>query len=114
MAVAERSFKFPRRERISHPLEFRQVMTSGRRIPSRNFILFMKETQNQFHRLGIVVSKEVGSAAYRNRIKRLFREFFRLHKNQIMRSYDFVIRVKKGCSLGAYAEIEEEMRKLSL
>jgi ribonuclease P protein component len=114
MAVAERSFKFLKRERISHPQEFRRVMTSGKKIPSRNFILFMKENQNQFHRLGIVVSKEVGPANYRNRIKRLFREFFRLNKNQIMGSYDFVIRVKKGCSLRAYAETEEEMRKLSL
>ena len=74
----------------------------------------MKENQNRFHRLGIVVSKEVGSATYRNRIKRLLREFFRLNKNQIKGSYDFVIRVKKGCLLRAYAETEEEMRKLSL
>jgi ribonuclease P protein component len=55
----------------------------------------MKENQHQFHRLGIVVSQR-SAATYRNRIKRLFR-VLRLNKNKIMGSYDFVIRVKKGC-----------------
>ncbi len=73
-------------------------MKSGKRFPSRNFILFSQKSENPFHRLGIVVKKEVGMATYRNRIKRYLREFFRLHKGQIQGSFDLVLLVKKGMS----------------
>ncbi len=87
-------------------------MKLGRRNSSRDFILFFQKSENTFHRLGIVVKKEVGSAAFRNRIKRYVREFFRLHKHQIKGSNDIILMIKKGCSLNRYEEAEEELRKL--
>jgi len=87
-------------------------MKSGERFPSRNFILFSHQSENPFHRLGIVVKKEVGLATYRNRIKRYLREFFRLHKDRIKGSFDLIILVKKGCRVQRYREAEEELRRL--
>jgi ribonuclease P protein component len=72
----------------------------------------MKENKNPFHRLGIVVKKEIGPATFRNRIKRYVREFFRLHKHEINGSFDVVLLVKKGCSVNRYTEAEEELRRL--
>ncbi len=72
----------------------------------------MKENKNSFHRLGIVVKKEIGPATFRNRIKRYVREFFRLHKHEIKGSFDAVLLVKKGCSVNRYKEAEEELRGL--
>jgi len=72
----------------------------------------MKENKNSFHRLGIVVKKEIGPATFRNRIKRYVREFFRLHKHEINGSFDAVLLVKKGCSVNRYKEAEEELRGL--
>jgi len=63
-----------------------------------------------FHRLGIVVKKEIGPATFRNRMKRLIREFFRLHKHQIRGRYDLILMVKKGCSINRYQEAEEELK----
>jgi ribonuclease P protein component len=65
-----------------------------------------------FHRLGIVVKKEIGPATFRNRMKRYLREFFRLHKHQIKNSYDIILMVKKGCSLIRYQEAEEELKEV--
>jgi ribonuclease P protein component len=62
--------------------------------------------------LGIVVKKEIGPAAFRNRMKRYIREFFRLHKHQIKSSYDIVLMIKKGCSINRYQQAEEELRTL--
>jgi ribonuclease P protein component len=87
-------------------------MKLGRRISSRNFILFIKKSENPFHRLGIVVKKEIGPATFRNRMKRYIREFFRLHKSQIKGFNDFIMMVKKGCSVNRYQEVEEELRGL--
>jgi ribonuclease P protein component len=106
------SFRFTKKERITHPQDFRRVMKLGRRLNSKNFILFVQENQNGFHRLGIVVKKEVGPANFRNRIKRYFREFFRLHKYQIKGSYDMILLAKKGCILNRYKDAEEELRQV--
>jgi ribonuclease P protein component len=75
-------------------------------------MLFIQKNENTFHRLGIVVKKEIGPATYRNRMKRYLREFFRLHKHQIKGSYDIILMIKKGCLLNRYQEAEEELRGL--
>jgi ribonuclease P protein component len=112
MVEKRESFKFPKRERLTHPQEFRSVMKFGKKIPSRNLILFLKENNSQAHRLGLVVSREVGSAAYRNRIKRFIREYFRHYKNRIRGTLDVVILVRKNCTLQSYRETKEEMGRL--
>jgi ribonuclease P protein component len=84
------SFRFTKKERINLPQDFRRVMRFGRRVPSGNFILFFQENKNAYHRLGIVVKKEVGTATFRNRIKRYIREFFRLNKHRLKGSFDIV------------------------
>lgn len=106
------SFRFTKKERITQPQDFRRVMRLGRKIASRNFVLFFEKSENPFHRLGIVVKKEIGPATFRNRMKRYIREFFRLHKHQIKGSYDIILMIKKGCSVNGYQQAEEELRGL--
>jgi ribonuclease P protein component len=106
------SFRFTKKERIAQPQDFRKVMKLGKRISSRNFILFLLKSEKTFHRLGIVAKKEIGPASFRNRMKRYIREFFRLHKRQIKGSYDIILMTKKGCSLNRYQEAEQELRGL--
>jgi len=103
-------FRYTKKERIHRPQEFRMVMKRGRRIQSKNLIFFLQENGLGFHRLGMVVKKEIGPATYRNRIKRYFREFFRLHKSQWKGSFDVVILAKKGYTLRRYKEAEEELK----
>ena len=106
----ERAFRFTKKERINLPQDFRRVMKFGRRIASKDFILFIQQNKNTLLRLGIMVKKEVGPATFRNRIKRYIREFFRLHKHLIKGSFDIVLLVKKGCLINRYKEVEEELR----
>lgn len=106
------SFIFTKKERITDPQDFKRIMKLGRRISSRNFTLFIKKNENLFHRLGIVVKKEIGPATFRNRMKRYIREFFRLQKHQIRGSFDIILMVKRGCTVNRYQEVEEELRGL--
>jgi len=105
-------FRFIKKERIKHPQDFRRAMKHGKRVQSKGFIVFIHENRLGFHRLGTVVKKEIGPSTYRNRMKRYFREFFRLYKHRISGSFDMVILAKKGYVLKQYREAEQELKGL--
>lgn len=66
--------------------------------------------ENDLHRprLGMITTKRLGKAVRRNRVKRLLREFFRLHKG-ILPPKDIVIIAKKGATNLSYAEVAAEL-----
>ena len=47
-------------------------------------------------RLGLAVTRKTGSAVWRNRVRRLVRECFRLEGEQVPQGYDYVVVPKRG------------------
>jgi ribonuclease P protein component len=65
---------------------------SGR---SPHFLLFKSANDQSIARFGVVVSRKIKGAVKRNRIKRLVREFIRLHKHLFHGSADYSVRVTR-------------------
>jgi len=67
---------------LTRRTEFAACYEAGRRYFSKNFVLFVlfSTLPEQEWRLGLAVTKKSGSAVERNRIKRVLREFFRIHQ----------------------------------
>lgn len=103
---------FQKKERLRKKKEFSQA-SRGTRFDSKNFIVLVSHNPLGIRRLGLTVSKRVGKAVKRNRIKRLLREFFRLHKEKMPESRDILIIVRKRVSHEIrYTEIVTELEKL--
>jgi ribonuclease P protein component len=47
-------------------------------------------------RFAVIVSKKIGNAVYRNRLKRIFREIFRLNQLRLKSNFDYLIVTKPG------------------
>ena len=65
----------------------------------RGFSLIYLAGDQLGSRLGISVPRKVGNAVRRNRIKRIVRETFRLHREIFPRSSDIVVTVRPEFSL---------------
>lgn len=70
---------YPKEARVRRRAEFTACYERGRRVHTTHFLLFLLSAPGARARTGMAVSRKVGNAVTRNRIKRLLREFFRLH-----------------------------------
>jgi ribonuclease P protein component len=72
---------FPKAARLNHPREFKQVFANGQRQSDACSTLISADNAQGLPRLGLVVArKTLRRAVDRNRIKRVVRESFRLHR----------------------------------
>ncbi|MBI2433189.1 MAG: ribonuclease P protein component [Candidatus Hydrogenedentes bacterium] len=68
---------FSRDNRITCKREFDEVFAQGEKVVGRQFVGYWIRRCGQGSKLGLVVSRKVGKAVVRNRVKRHIREFFR-------------------------------------
>jgi ribonuclease P protein component len=87
-------FSFKKEDRILKRSEFLELTRFGRRFQNDGFIVFIKPGEGNGPRLGITVTRKVGKAAQRNRIKRRVREFFRLNRQHLNQNWDINIVAK--------------------
>lgn len=86
----------------------------GNKVQSEYFVLYILENERLYHRLGITVSRKIGSAVVRNRIKRLLREIFRVNKQAISPYCDLVVNAKRGVARVHNQQIQEDIVKAIL
>jgi len=106
--------KFPKACRLRKSWEFNRVWKMGCKLHTPHFILLNMTNSGSCSRLGLTVSRKVGNAVQRNRVKRLIREFFRNHLHLFDKSTDLSVIAKKGAAdLSAkqiYSELERALK----
>ena len=88
-------FCFTKADRIRNHSEFLRLSKIGKKIHNRHFVANFSPDRFQRTRLGITVTRKVGRATTRNRIKRFIREYFRLNRHIITGHWDINIIAKK-------------------
>lgn len=94
MADQEKTYRFTKAMRLRGRNAFKPVFDARVRKFSGPLTFHGMPNDLPQCRLGISVSKRIGNAAKRNRIKRLLREAFRLAQHDWPRGYDIVCVVK--------------------
>jgi len=108
------NYLFSKNQRLLKRREFVNLNRSGRRFHSPHFVIILKENRLGVTRLGVTVTKRIGCAAKRNRIKRLVREYFRLHKARFPQGYDVVIAAKKDANKLDFWNFQRELEEVRL
>lgn len=89
---------FPRARRISGQGAFKRIMDARARVEFAALLIHAAPNALANSRLGISIGKRIGTAARRNRVKRLLREAFRLtqglHPTESPGPYDVIVVVR--------------------
>jgi ribonuclease P protein component len=86
----------PKRRRLSRSAEFERVYRQGRSKGNRYLVLYAfprgdEDTREEGPRLGLSVSRRVGGAVERNRVKRTLREAFWAEAERLPDGSDYVV-----------------------
>lgn len=87
--------KRAKRGRLSRSAEFERVVRESRSHGNRYLVLYTFPREDDGGvRLGLTVSRQVGGAVERNRVKRLLREAFDLESAGVPANHDVVIKAR--------------------
>jgi len=92
-------------KRLTKPEQYTLVYNQGKTQTDRFLVLKAKLNQLEFSRFGISVSKRVGNAVIRNRVKRLLREILRLA--DLQPGWDIVIIARNPSAESDYRTLEK-------
>ena len=85
--------------RLRQRVDFVTVQTGGRKLHGRHLLAIAQPRPDSSPRgrLGLTITKKVGNAVVRNRIKRLLREWLRLH-GWVPAGWDMVLVAKDSAA----------------
>lgn len=99
-------------DRLHRSAEFLRLQRNGVRIESAHFVLYAGKLEDDAgrSRLGVTVSRRIGNAVVRNRVKRRVREIFRGRiRGAIPAGVSIVVIARAGAGLLASAAISVEL-----
>jgi ribonuclease P protein component len=107
-------FRFPRTAKLLKHSDFQRVYKSGRRHFSEAMTVFYAIRADELAsgpRIGITVSRAIGGAVQRNRVKRRMREAIRFHLAELNDSVDVVFNPKKAVLEVEFTQIDLEVKR---
>lgn len=90
--------------------DFKRVYQDGQSVANRNqVVFFLKSGIIGETRIGFSLSKKIGSAVVRNRLKRLLREAYRRNEARIREGYDLIVIARPPLKEKSLQEVEKSL-----
>lgn len=108
--------RFGRAFRLRRRVDFLRIQGQGNKLHVRHFLVFVVRNPTTQElpppRLGVTVTRKVGNAVTRNRIKRWVREAFRRNRVGLAAGLDMVWVAKRTAAQTVFAEVADDMQRV--
>jgi ribonuclease P protein component len=104
-------FRFRPHEHLRRPADFKRVYDARRSVANDSMIVYAARNGLPHNRLGLSVSRKFGGAVERNRLRRLFREAYRLTRQQMPAGLDLIL-IPRSKSAPPLADLLTALPKL--
>ena len=96
--------------RLARREDFGRVYRHGKSTANQQFVVYvLPRPQNECFRLGVSVSKKLGNAVVRNRLRRMMKEIVRLNKDLITAKIDIVLIARKPVADMEYEQMHKSL-----
>jgi ribonuclease P protein component len=108
--VVEQTEKFRAAQKLRSSRQFETVYLKGARVHSSTLVLYGLLNSLDYPRLGLTVSRKIGKAVIRNRVKRRVREIFRTKLQASGPGIDLVVNAKRPIVAAPFPQIRQELQ----
>ncbi len=99
-----------RQERITMPRQYAEVYGKGKSYPSELIVLRTLPNNLEYSRYGLSVSRKVGNAVIRNKLKRRLREIHKIES--IMPGWDIVYILRPASAEASFDSLKKSVETL--
>ncbi|WP_027364722.1 ribonuclease P protein component [Desulfotruncus alcoholivorax] len=92
--------------------EYRNVYNRGISLANRYAVIFALENRLDYSRFGFSVSKKIGKAVVRNKVRRRLKEVCRKCRNGLDSGYDYIIIARKGIEKLDFNSVQDAVENL--
>jgi ribonuclease P protein component len=108
------SLSFPRSRRLTDASQYERVKRDGFTRRGKLLIANVALIESSgLCRVGFVISRRVGGAVVRNRVRRRLREIVRQHQHQLQDGFWIVLVARRDAADASYRALQDEWLRLA-
>ena len=108
--MGENCMKFSSALKLNHIFR-RLYATSGH--ANSYLVLYARKNHSSANRVGVTVSKKLGCAVVRNRVRRRLREVYRLNETLFAPGWDIVVVARSRCITADFSKLTQSFLSLA-
>ncbi len=101
-----------KREVVKSKQEFNDIINNSPFFKNKSFVIYIRKKKEKNSRFGLAISKKVGNAVTRNKLKRQLRAIIDEAKDIFPNTSDYIIMIKKKCVSLSFQEMKNELIEL--
>ena len=98
--------------RLKKRYQFNYVYKSGEHFSGEHIVLYVVSSKTKNIKVGLAVTKKVGHAVVRNRIRRRLREIIKAKISTLKQSYNIIVVARDNISSASFETLTNEFSKL--
>ena len=98
--------------RLKKRYQFNYVYKSGEHFSSEHLVLYVSSSKTKSIKVGFAVTKKIGHAVVRNKIRRRLREIVQKQLQSLKQNFNIIVVAKESVSEASFEKLTLELTKL--